>query len=93
MKCKIPEAVYGTLILAGVIVKVAVGEPIKISHESARSHAPPQTPPSIMAITGIGKASIERRRVSSGSLYGKGSRPATGSSLMSCPEDQTFAPS
>ncbi len=58
----------------------------------ASSQAPPQTPPSISAITGAGNASTARTSTRSGSSQPSGSRPARDSSDRSCPADHTLHP-
>jgi magnesium chelatase family protein len=56
------------------------------------SQAPPQTLPSIMAMTGAGKDSMSRITMRRGSCQPRGSRPPSGSSSTLWPEDHTLAP-
>ena len=61
-KVTMPLRLYGTPSLAGVTANVTSGAATIRSQANTASQAPPQTPPSSMAITGAGKFSISRIR-------------------------------
>ena len=64
----VPLRLYGTPRRAGVMAKVASEAATIRSHERTSSHAPPQTEPPTMAMTGVGCASIWRMIRRNGSL-------------------------
>ncbi len=64
---RMPAVLYGTPSLAGVSANVASGVAMTRSQVIASSQAPPQTLPSIMAMTGRGIVSMVRTTRRSGS--------------------------
>ncbi|MEJ2340433.1 MAG: hypothetical protein P8Y15_16295, partial [Gemmatimonadales bacterium] len=76
-----------------MMAKVASGVATRMSHAIATSQAPPHTPPSIIPMIGAGHSWTVRTRTRKGSDQPRGSRLGSANSPMSCPADQTFAPS
>src|SRR6201993_5128374 len=72
------------------MAKVALSTATTISQAMTNSHAPPHTPPSTIASTGIGYSWIVRIATRRGSLYVSGSGGGFGSSPTLCPADHVF---
>src|SRR5512135_3423622 len=74
------------------MAKVESSEATRRSQLITSSQAPPQTLPSIMAMTGAGCSSMARMVRIRGPRNVNGSRPTGANSLISCPAEKTLAP-